>query len=496
MPRALVKSRNTLMAATLAGLAAALFGLSLPQGVAASLSDSLAALPGSLATLPGSLATLPGSLAALPGSPAAPIALLGPPRPVRSPAPATVPAWLADQLSPPDPRATTPAEVSAFFARITDDQAATLTRRYPEIVGNLDGAPAALRYAANASRFPQSAGRQILAFDDRGDGRLAEVLGDLGTAGRVVILVPGVDTELANFDSGLGGVERRSPRWQAHRLHDQIRAAHPDAGVAVVSWLGYDPPEGMSAATIREDRAAAGAEALARFVDGLLLGHPDRSVAVVGHSYGSTVAGLAAPHLSGQVTDLVAIGSPGMGVGDRFGLHTSARVWACAAPDDWIRRVPGIRFLGLGHGTLPSDPEFGALPLPCDEVEGHDGYFVPGTSALPAIAEIATGVPTSQSALDVPAARLVAGPRTSPPALGIPTTRLVAGPRTSPPALGIPTTPLIAGALASPPAAASTPASPAAASVPESPPASRGLTSPSVTAGRSAYLAARAEGDI
>jgi pimeloyl-ACP methyl ester carboxylesterase len=471
MPRALVKSRNTPMAATLAGLAAALFGLSLPQGVAASLSDSLAALPDSLAALPGSLATLPGS-------PAAPIALLGPPRPVRSPAPATVPAWLADQLSPPDPRATTPAEVSAFFARITDDQAATLTRRYPEIVGNLDGAPAAFRYAANASRFPQSAGRQILAFDDRGDGRLAEVLGDLGTAGRVVILVPGVDTELANFDSGLGGVERRSPRWQAHRLHDQIRAAHPDAGVAVVSWLGYDPPEGMSAATIREDRAAAGAEALARFVDGLLLGHPDRSVAVVGHSYGSTVAGLAAPHLSGQVTDLVAIGSPGMGVGDRFGLHTSARVWACAAPDDWIRRVPGIRFLGLGHGTLPSDPEFGALPLPCDEVEGHDGYFVPGTSALPAIAEIATGVPTS------------------PPALGIPTTRLVAGPRTSPPALGIPTTPLIAGALASPPAAASTPASPAAASVPESPPASRGLTSPSVTAGRSAYLAARAEGDI
>jgi hypothetical protein len=364
MPNALVKSRNAQVTASFAGVAVtagALLGLNLP------------APPGTAVPGPAGLV---------------PLSLLGSPRVEPSPVPETLPAWLSDRLLPPDPRTATPAAVAAFFGRIAPAEAAALAGRFPEIVGNLDGAPPALRYTANAMRFPQPAGRQILAFDDRGDGRLAEVLGDLDTADRVAILIPGVDTEVANFDAGLGGVERRSPRWQARSLLDRIETDHPGTRVAVVAWLGYDPPEGVSAAAVREDRAAGGAEALARFVDALLLGRPDRSVVVVGHSYGSTVAGLAAPRLSPQVTDLVAIGSPGMGVTDRSDLHTGAEVWACAAPGDWIRRVPGVRVLGLGHGTLPSDPEFGARPLPCDDVDGHDGYFVPGASALPALAAV------------------------------------------------------------------------------------------------------------
>ncbi|KHD78231.1 hypothetical protein MB27_06500 [Actinoplanes utahensis] len=315
--------------------------------------------------------------------------LLGPTRPAPAADVPGLSGWLAEPLSPPDPRTGTPAQVAAFFTRLTPAQAAAYTTRYPAIVGNLDGAPLASRYTANQARFPQSAGRQILAFDDRGDGLITEVLGDLETADRVTVLVPGVDTRLADFDTGLGGVQRRATGWQARQLFDRVLAADPGARVAVVAWLGYDPPEGMGRATLREDRAAAGAAALDRFVDGLVLGRPDRSVAVVGHSYGSTVAGLAAPGLSSQVTDLVAIGSPGMGVTGRAGLRTGAEVWACAAPDDWIRRVPGLRVLGVGHGRLPSDPGFGARPLPCDDVDGHDGYFVPGTTALGAMADIA-----------------------------------------------------------------------------------------------------------
>ncbi|MEU4626605.1 alpha/beta hydrolase [Actinoplanes sp. NPDC023801] len=368
MPHASVTSRNAWLTAGLAGFAVTtgtLVGLILPSP--------------------------PDAPAFLPGGLAAPLALFGPPVPAPRATAATVPAWLTDRLSPPDPGTARPAEVAAFFARIAPAEATALTRRFPEIVGNLDGAPTALRYTANAMRFPQAAGRQILAYDESAGGRLVEVLGDLDTADRTVILIPGVDTDVTNFDTGLGKVERRAPRWQAHRLHDRITTAHPDTRIAVVAWLGYDPPEGMGTATVREDRAAAGAAALVRFVDGLLLGHPDRSVVLVGHSYGSTVTGLAAPHLGAQVTDLIAIGSPGMGVTDRPDLRTSARVWACAAPGDWIRRVPGVRLLGLGHGTLPSDPEFGALPLPCDDVTGHDGYYDPGASALPAIGAIAAG---------------------------------------------------------------------------------------------------------
>ncbi|GAA2898004.1 hypothetical protein Acy02nite_21440 [Actinoplanes cyaneus] len=294
--------------------------------------------------------------------------------------------WRADARHLPDPATATPAEVADFFAGLPAGAAAALATEYPQVVGNLDGAPVALRYAANGD--PAYAGRQILALDRRGDGRLVEVLGDLDTADRVVILIPGVDTTLADFDTGLGGVERRAPSWQARQLFHRL-----GGGVAVIAWLGYDPPEGVGRAALREDRAASGALALERFVDGLVTGRPARAITVVGHSYGSIVAGWAAAHLPSQVTDVVAIGSPGMGVSRAAELHTGARVWAGSAPDDWTRRLPSIRVFGLGHGRLPIDPAFGALPLPAADVSGHDGYYLPGTSTLRAIAEIASGTP-------------------------------------------------------------------------------------------------------
>lgn len=321
--------------------------------------------------------------------------LLGPTVPTPLVTAASITGWLADPLAPPDPHTATPTQVATFFGRLTPIEASALTRRYPQIVGDLDGAPTALRYAANRARFPRSAGRQILAFDDHGDGRIVEVLGDLNRATRVTILVPGVDDNLANFDTGHGRVPRRAPAWQARRLYDQIHTTRQNAPVAVIAWLGYDPPEGVRRDALREDRAAAGAAALERFVDGLVLGRPDLSIVVIGHSYGSTVAGLAAPRLSRQVTDIVSLGSPGMGVVDRSALHTTARVWAGIAPDDWIHRVPGVRLFGIGHGLLPSDPAFGALVLPCTDVTGHDGYFVPGTSSLSAMAAIGLAQPES-----------------------------------------------------------------------------------------------------
>ncbi|GAA1607297.1 alpha/beta hydrolase [Actinoplanes couchii] len=328
-----------------------------------------------------SLPTLPGTAA---------LALFGPAQSARAMVAPGIHDWLADTASPPDPRSATVQEVADFFTHVSAIDSTRLAHRFPEIVGNLDGAPTTLRYTANRSRRPQLAGRQILAFDDRGDGRIVETMGDLDNADRVIVLVPGVSTGLANFDTGLGGIQRRALAWQARQLFEQARTVDRTARVAVVAWLGYNPPEGMGQEVVREDRAVSGAADLVRFVDALVLGHAERSVVVVGHSYGSTVAGLAAAHLSGQVTDVVALGSPGMGVDGIAGLHTAARVWACASPDDWIRRVPGVRVLGLGHGRLPFDPDFGALPLPCNDVEGHDGYFVPGTSSLRALAAIAT----------------------------------------------------------------------------------------------------------
>src|SRR5687767_4710784 len=110
----------------------------------------------------------------------------------------------------PDPDSA-PARLARFFASLTADQRSALARRYPLAVGNMNGAPVELRYRANRIALLQarkverkrmhdnrlspegqreaghrmhryealmSLGRQILAFDPAGSGRVAEVFGD------------------------------------------------------------------------------------------------------------------------------------------------------------------------------------------------------------------------------------------------------------------------------------------------------------------------------
>jgi hypothetical protein len=230
------------------------------------------------------------------------------------------------------------------------------------------------------------AGRRFLSFDPRGDGLAVEVLGDLATAERIAVLVPGVDTRLRDFDRGLGGVARRAPAVQARAVHAELLAAGPGTRVAVVAWLGYDPPDGLSLDSARDLRARTGAAKLTAFVRGL---PPRAAVTLIGHSYGALVVGLAAPHLP-RITDVVALGAPGMGVTTAAGLG-GARVWSALAADDWIRRIPQLRIGHLGHGRRPSAPGFGSLPLPTTGVSGHDGYLSPGSATLSAVAGVVLG---------------------------------------------------------------------------------------------------------
>ena len=227
-------------------------------------------------------------------------------------------------------------------------------------------------------------GRHFLVFDPARDGRAVEVLGDLATASRAAILVPGVGTTLADFDRGLGGVPRRAPGVQARALYQQLRKRLPR--VAVIAWLGYDPPEGLGLAAATDGRARAGATALTAFVRDLLRLRPGLPVTLIGHSYGAVVVGLAARRLP-EVRDLITLGAPGMGVDSAAGLG-GARVWAALAPTDWIRRVPQVRLFGLGLGRRPSSPRFGSAALPTAGVAGHDYYLVGGSSTLRAVSDI------------------------------------------------------------------------------------------------------------
>jgi pimeloyl-ACP methyl ester carboxylesterase len=232
-------------------------------------------------------------------------------------------------------------------------------------------------------------GRHFLTYDPAGDGTAVEVIGDLATADRIAVLVPGVDTTLRDFDRGLGGVARRAPAVQARVVYGSLRAADPAARVAVVAWLGYDTPDGLGLDSVREARARTGAAALTTFVRGLHTRRPGAGVTLIGHSYGAIVVGLAAPRLP-EVRDLVALGAPGMGAGRAADLG-GARVWSALAAADWIRRIPQVRLFDLGHGRRPSSPEFGARQLPTEGVAGHDFYLSPGSSTLDALAPIVLG---------------------------------------------------------------------------------------------------------
>lgn len=201
------------------------------------------------------------------------------------------------------------------------DDAAALTGVYDTNRLAMQGAGAP--YAELAGQ-----GGQFLAFDPRGNGRIVQVFGDLGTADRIAVLVPGVATRADNFNTGLGDVPGRAPAVQAQALYDAAHAASPSQHLSVIAWLGYDAPQGVGRDAAREELARAGATSLNSFAKDLATLRPKASVTVIGHSYGSVVAGLAAADLPSQVKDVVVVGSPGMGVSRAEDLHTSAQVWA------------------------------------------------------------------------------------------------------------------------------------------------------------------------
>ncbi|MFH9420669.1 alpha/beta hydrolase [Streptomyces sp. NPDC017529] len=343
---------------------------------------------------------------------------------VTGPAPGAA-AWRADHSLGqrlPDPATAAPAEVARFFRALTEAQRQELAARHPLTVGNLDGAPVALRYRANAlalkaerdrqlaratdpsgtlqdhqearrtaARYAEllRPGRRILAFDPRGRGQVAEVFGDLVTAQHTSVFVPGSDIDLSSADRQRDPYG--TPSGMAKSLRAQMAREAPGVRTAAIAWTGYTTPVGLGPDAATGRLAEAGAPRLARFLDGLAaVGAP--APALLCHSYGSVVCGKAVPRLAqGRIADLVVFGSPGMRADSAAALRTTARVWAARDASDWIGDLPHVQFLGLGHGTDPTDPEFGARRVPARTADGHTGYLAPGTDSLRNFADIALG---------------------------------------------------------------------------------------------------------
>ncbi|WP_433335802.1 alpha/beta hydrolase [Spirillospora sp. CA-294931] len=261
--------------------------------------------------------------------------------------------------------------------------AAPLDARYAAVRRDIEAArtTAARVHDGDRSRALSAfltGGRRFLSFDARGGGRAVEVFGDLATADRVAVVVPGADGRLTNFDSW---------KWAG----GGARALHRQAGgrLAVVAWLGYASPSTLSPSVLTPGRATGGARELGRFVTGLHTVNGRARVALLCHSYGTVVCAKTASRLGALPVDAIALyGSPGVPAASAADLKTTARVWAARSDGDWTEYVPKVRFLGLGLGDDPVARSFGARRF--DAGSGtHAEYLKPGSRSLHNLALIA-----------------------------------------------------------------------------------------------------------
>ncbi|MEW2508760.1 alpha/beta hydrolase [Streptomyces sp. NPDC046870] len=318
----------------------------------------------------------------------------------------------------PDPEAD-PSRLARFFASLTPHDRGRLAHRYPLAVGNMNGAPVSLRYRANRIALAQareverqrvhdsrlstagqqdaarrmdryasllSPGRHILAFDPEGSGRVAEVFGDLATARRISVVVPGVDTDVLTFQRT--NRKYSAPVGMATALYAAEREASPGTRTAVIAWADYTSPDGLGVDAATGLRAEEGAVRL----NAMLRALPGRApVSMFCHSYGSVVCGVAAHGMPRRVADIAVAASPGMRVAKASHLGTTARVWAMRDASDWVQDVPYLELGGLGHGADPVSSAFGARVLSARDAQGHSGYFQPGTDSLRNLADIGVG---------------------------------------------------------------------------------------------------------
>ena len=214
----------------------------------------------------------------------------------------------------------------------------------------------------------------LLLFDPAGSGRIILAHGNLFACDRVVVVVGGVGSSLDELH------ESSPSNTRASRLRQVM-----DDRTTTIEWMddtspGTQPADWIDITT--DEHASAAATRLRRFV-AWTASQTRAPIAVVGHSYGSVVASLAASRgLSADV--LLLVGSPGAGWGvnsvDDYRLRAGATVVAGRTSDDPIRAVAEAN----GLGRDPTSPDFGALVIE-PGAGGHSAYFRSGSHAIPMI---------------------------------------------------------------------------------------------------------------
>jgi hypothetical protein len=208
---------------------------------------------------------------------------------------------------------------------------------------------------------------RLLGYDPAA-GHLIAAFGDPVTATNVAVYVPGAGTTIATSGDELARA--------------RLLRAEAGPGTCVIMWLGYRAP--TLAEAVSESAARAAAEPLRRFQAALVAAHdgPIQQLTLIGHSYGSVVIGVAERDGTLLADDLVALGSPGMGVRSASALRDPTQVWHSTATNDPIRLAPAPIL-----GVDPESPWFGGNPI-ASAPYGHSGYLRPGNPALATLAAL------------------------------------------------------------------------------------------------------------
>ena len=199
--------------------------------------------------------------------------------------------------------------------------------------------------------------------------RAAVAVGNPDTATDISVTVPGIGSTTKD---SLPSMVSEARNLQ-NTANEELRRLGRSGSVVTIAWMGYDPPANVLNTTsprdfwrtINDDRAQAGAAALAPYLQQLHTNNPNAHLSLFGHSYGSLTSSLALQQLNAQglhpVNDAVFYGSPGLELDNpgQLGLANGHAFVMKAPPgDDWIPEVAPLAPL---HGW-GSDPYGGMMP--------------------------------------------------------------------------------------------------------------------------------------
>jgi pimeloyl-ACP methyl ester carboxylesterase len=244
--------------------------------------------------------------------------------------------------------------------------------------------------------------RQIIDFNPSGNGRIAELIGDIGpNTTNVGVLVPGTYTNMADFD-------------QYAKDAASFVNANQNGHLAMVTWADGSFPQSLVPAAADPSYAQASAPDLAAFSHQLRdqinqqLG-PDNNVQITyaGHSYGGAIVGLAEQDgLDANRTLYIESAGMGHDVWSPSDLHDAqpdVQRYAMTAPGDPISAIQGVQVFGMGHGADPNtfpgvtDLATGNYPngQPITGLAAHNGVFTTGSDAWKNMYGVFTGGPVT-----------------------------------------------------------------------------------------------------